>query len=99
MRVVATGRYNGTDVEVTWHNDEEEFIDGPGDVVRALIDESASLTGTVMGDPMFYTIDSGYLEHYFGFKRVARRVLEDVSFIYPDGEIEPIPEMPTGFVA
>ena len=97
MKVIATGKYNGETVEVTWS--ERDFLDGPGDVVLAIIDESASMTGTVMGDPLTGTIESGYLEHYFGFIRVASRVIREVSFEFPDGEPEELPAVPEGHVA
>lgn len=97
MRVVATGQFQGEEVEVTWS--EDDFLDGPRDVVLAIVDESADMTGMVMGDPLMYTIDSGYLEHHFGFARVAQRVLDNAQFSYPDGEPEGIPESPPGFVA
>lgn len=97
MRIVAKGQFDGEDVEVTWS--KADFLDGPGPVCRALIRESASLTGTVMGDPLTFTVDSGFLEHDFGFKQVSKRVLSDVAFTYPDGEPETLPESPPGFVA
>lgn len=83
MRVIAQGEYEGRQVEVTWS--DTDGVDGPGDVVRALIEESSSLTGRRIGYPLYDEITGEYLQKDYGFTYVADRVLGEASFHYPDG--------------
>lgn len=96
MRIIAQGHYNGEEVKVSWS--EEDWLDGPGPVLRALIDKSADITGTPVGMPPDEVIYYGYLQHRFGFVFVAKMVLQNVHFEYPDGAPKPLlPSTPDAY--
>lgn len=84
VRVIARGRFQGQDVEVSWS--KADFIQGHEAAFEALVRKSASITGECVPTGERGAIYGGYLHHPIGFAHVAELVLEDVEIEFPDGE-------------
>lgn len=88
MRVIAHGRFEGQEVEVSWS--KQDRLDGPALVLRAITHKCADVAGTAIGIPGHEMIRGSYLDYDFGFAYIAKLVLEDARFEYPDGRPEPM---------
>jgi len=88
MRVVASGGFEDRHVEVTWS--DQQPMTGPRDVLLAIIDKGAEMTGKVVGHPEWETISYDYLRKDYGFSRLAAQVIgtldDPLKMRYPDGE-------------